>query len=76
VLFLTRKAAESVVFPALNITVTVVDIRGDRVRLGISGDSSVVAMRDELLERMTKRELGAFLERKAMEARNDARTDL
>lgn len=75
-LVLTRKAAESVVFPALNITVTVVDIRGDRVRLGISGDSSIVAMRDELLERMTKRELGEFLERKAMEARNDAGTDL
>lgn len=51
-LVLSRKPGESLVFPALSIEVTVIEIRGDKVRLGITADNTVRVYRDELLERM------------------------
>lgn len=51
-LVLSRKAGESLVFPALDIEVTVLEIERDRVRIGISGDTTHRVFRDELWERM------------------------
>ncbi len=51
-LVLSRKAGESLVFPALDIEVTVIEIRGDKVRIGITADSKHRVYRDELLDRI------------------------
>jgi carbon storage regulator len=49
-LVLTRKLNEKVVIND-TITVTVVEIRGDRVRIGISAPLDVAVRREELLAR-------------------------
>jgi carbon storage regulator len=49
-LVLTRKLNESIVIND-KITITVVEIRGDRVRLGITAPSDVPVFREELLGR-------------------------
>ncbi len=49
-LVLTRKLNEKVVIND-TITVTVVEIRGDRVRIGISAPLDVAVRREELLTR-------------------------
>lgn len=46
-LVLSRKVNEAIVISD-NITITVVDIRGDRVRLGIEAPSSVPVHRSEV----------------------------
>ncbi len=51
-LVLSRKAGESVVVGD-DITLTVLEIRGDVVRVGISAPRSVVVQRAELLEQVT-----------------------
>lgn len=55
-LVLSRKQGESLVFPAFDIEVTVVEIRGDKVRIGISADPDVQVLRDELLDRWPDKE--------------------
>jgi carbon storage regulator len=52
VLVLSRKVGEALVFPALNIAVSVLQIRGDKVRLGVMADDGVRVYRDELLARL------------------------
>lgn len=47
VLVLSRKKNESIIIND-NITVMVVDIRGDKVRLGISADPSISVHREEV----------------------------
>ncbi len=51
-LVLSRKAGESVVVGD-DITLTILEIRGDVVRVGISAPRSVVVQRAELLEQVT-----------------------
>jgi carbon storage regulator len=51
-LVLSRKEGESLVFPALEIEITVVEIRGDKVRIGITADREKQVYRNELLERL------------------------
>lgn len=56
-LVLTRKLRESIVING-NITVTVVDVRGDRVQLGIDAPQDVSVHREEVskkIESETKR---------------------
>ena len=48
-LVLTRKRNESIVIGA-NLTITVVDIRGDRVRLGIEAPKEIPIHRKETIE--------------------------
>lgn len=55
-LVLSRKVGESLVFPALGIEIAVVQIRGDKVRLGVTAESDVRVFRDELLARMDEEE--------------------
>ena len=48
-LFLTRKVGESIVIND-DIEVTVVDIRGDKVRLGINAPKSIAVHRKEVYD--------------------------
>jgi carbon storage regulator CsrA len=51
-LVLTRKVGESVVLPDCGVTVTVVAIQGDRVRLGFRAPDSVTVHREEVWQRL------------------------
>ncbi|HEY0249484.1 MAG TPA: carbon storage regulator CsrA [Gryllotalpicola sp.] len=50
-LVLTRKIGESVVIGE-NITVTVIDVKGDTVRVGIDAPREVSVKRSEILEQI------------------------
>jgi carbon storage regulator CsrA len=47
-LVLSRRVHERVVFPDLEITVQVLEIKGDRVRLGFEAPAAVAILRGEL----------------------------
>lgn len=47
-LVVSRKRGESIVIGNQVITVTVVDIRGDKVRLGLEADPAIKILRGEL----------------------------
>ena len=49
-LILTRRVAESLVIGD-NVTVTVLDIQGGRVRIGVSAPRDVIVNREEILEK-------------------------
>jgi carbon storage regulator len=50
-LVLTRKPGEKIVIPELNIVVTVVEIRGDRVNLGFEGPRNIQIARQEVYKK-------------------------
>lgn len=56
-LVLTRKANESIVINR-NITVTVVEIRGDKVRLGITCPKEIPVHRQEVFDAIEAQERG------------------
>lgn len=49
-LVLSRKVSERIVIPELGISIMVVDIRGDKVRLGIDAPKTTEIYREEILE--------------------------
>jgi carbon storage regulator len=49
VLVLTRRLHEKIVLPGLNITIAVVAVKGDSVRIGIEAPLDIQVMREELL---------------------------
>ena len=51
-LVLSRQRDESIIIGD-NIVITIVDIRGDKVRLGIEAPKDVTVIRSELLEKLT-----------------------
>jgi carbon storage regulator len=51
-LVLSRKCGEKIVIPEQNITLTVLEIRGDRIRLGITAPADVPVHRQEVWERI------------------------
>jgi carbon storage regulator len=53
VLVLTRRANESIMIGS-DIVVTVLDVKGDQVRLGIRAPKSVPVHREEVLAELTK----------------------
>jgi carbon storage regulator len=53
VLVLTRRTNESIVIEG-GITVTVLEVKGDQVRLGIRAPRSVAVHREEVLAELTK----------------------
>lgn len=55
-LVLSRKKNESI-FLNGNIRIVIVDVRGDKVQLGVEAPSDVSVYRSEVLERMRKSEL-------------------
>jgi len=50
-LVLTREKAERIVIGDREIVITVIDIRGDKVRLGVEARPDVVVDREEVYER-------------------------
>ena len=60
-LVLSRKRNESVVIND-QIVVTVIDVRGDKVRLGIEAPRDVSVHRQEVFEAIKRRENGAEAE--------------
>jgi carbon storage regulator len=63
-LVLSRKSQEAVVVEGPEnkcfLTVTVLDIRGGRVRLGFQADTAVLVHRSELWERISAEKQSAF----------------
>jgi carbon storage regulator len=53
VLVLTRRANESIMIGP-DIVVTVLDVKGDQVRIGIRAPKSVAVHREEVLAELTK----------------------
>jgi carbon storage regulator len=51
-LVLSRKPGERVILPTLGVELTVVEIRGRQVRLGITAPPGVDIRREELLRRL------------------------
>ena len=47
-LVLSRKCGEKIVIPTQDITLTVLEIRGDRIRFGISAPSHIPVHREEV----------------------------
>jgi carbon storage regulator len=50
-LVLSRKQGEKVVIPEAGITLTVLEVRGERIRLGIEAPPNLAVLRQEVLER-------------------------
>ena len=48
-LVLSRRLDEKIVFPGLGVTVQVLSIKGNVVRLGIDASPDVIILREELL---------------------------
>ncbi len=51
-LVLTRKQGEEIVIPSLDVTIRLVEIRGDKVRLGIEAPKEVTVHRKEVWDRI------------------------
>jgi carbon storage regulator len=52
-LVLTRKVGEAIVIPQCGVTVTVLEIRGQKVRVGLAAPPEVQLHRQEVWERLT-----------------------
>jgi len=50
-LVLSRKVGETIVIPHYDLTVTIVRVKGDRVRLGLSAPKDVTIYREEIARR-------------------------
>lgn len=57
-LVLSRKRGEAIVLPGCSVTVTVVAVEGNRVRLGITAPAEIAVIRDELVRPKTARSAG------------------
>ena len=51
-LVLTRKPGEEIVIPSLNLRIRLVDIHGEKVRVGIQAPPTVTVHRQEVWERI------------------------
>ena len=51
-LVLSRKCTETIVLPTLGITINLLEIRGNRVRIGIDAPAEIPVYRQEVAERM------------------------
>ena len=51
-LVLSRKCGEKIVIPDQNIIFTVLEIRGDRIRLGIEAPTAISVHREEIWQRI------------------------
>ena len=60
-LVLSRRKEETIVFPELGITVEVIRVDGNKVRLGIKAPESIRILRGELEETVTDFDNANFL---------------
>jgi len=51
-LVLTRKLGEEIVIPSLEVTIRLVEIRGDKVRLGVEAPTQIEVHRKEVWDRI------------------------
>jgi len=51
-LVLTRKCGEKIVMPQQEVVITVLEVRGDRVRLGIEAPADIRIHRQEIWQRI------------------------
>ena len=56
-LVLSRKQGERIVVPECGLTITVLEILGARVRVGIAAPSNVTILRAEIVERERRESL-------------------
>lgn len=66
-LVLSRRKLEAVVFPDLGIEVTVIEIRGDKVRLGINAPRDVTVHRSEVQAAIDSQEAAEKEQRPAVD---------
>lgn len=57
-LVLSRHELESVVMPGLGIKIQVIEIRGDKVRIGIEAPRDVVVHREEIWAKIREKQEG------------------
>ena len=62
-LLLSRKAGESVVVPSCHVTITVLRLAGNRVRLGIDAPRDVAVHREEVWFEISERETSPISDR-------------
>jgi carbon storage regulator len=55
-LVLSRKIGEKIVVPACGLTITVVSLKGNRVRLGIAAPEDLRVDREEVWKRVSEQE--------------------
>lgn len=53
-LVLSRKSGQTIVLPELGVALTVLDLRGDRVRIGVSAPAEVKVHRQEVWLRIQR----------------------
>lgn len=51
-LVLSRKCGEKILLPELDVTFTILELRGDRVRVGISAPRGMMIHREEFWQRI------------------------
>lgn len=51
-LVLSRKRGQKILLPDLGVTFTILEVRGDRVRVGISAPSGMMVHREEIWQRI------------------------
>lgn len=68
-LVLSRKETQSIVFPNLGISVSIVSIKGQRVRVGIDAPSDIPILREELCDGMDMSSSSVPLDRHAIRNR-------
>ena len=59
-LVLSRKVREQIRLPGLDIVVTVLEVRGGKVRLGITAPDEIAVVREELWRRSQQDSANAF----------------
>jgi carbon storage regulator len=57
-LVLSRKTDEKIVVPTHGIVFTILEVRGDKVRIGISAPAEIPVYREEVWERIVRNEGG------------------
>ena len=58
-LVLSRKPGEEIVIPSLDVTIRLIDIRGDKVRVGIEAPTEIAVHRKEVWDRIQQFQPGA-----------------
>ncbi|MBI3465088.1 MAG: carbon storage regulator [Planctomycetes bacterium] len=60
-LVLSRKEGEEIVIPSLDVTIRLVEIRGENVRIGIEAPTHLAVHRKEVWERIERSHAGSVV---------------
>lgn len=67
-LALARKCGEAIVIAEVNVVITILELHGDRVRIGIEAPPEVTIHRHEVWERIQNQSADANIERASSSA--------